>query len=244
MVNKGYTDFEIAEQIGCCEETIRKFRIKHNIIRPNYRFSKEINISDTELEILVGTLLGDSSLIAKNTISARFCCEHSCKQKEYVEHLYKVLPNLNLSLKHRIVTNSIKLESSCSPTLYNLYSKFYVNNVKIIPEIIFNNFTERSLAYLFMDDGCAYKHKNSLGIYKIKGFEIATCCFTVSDLEKFKNFLNSKFDLHFKIGFHYNKYYDKKYPVLRLNSCDITHFTELVSPYIIDSLKYKIQDGS
>lgn len=244
LVEKEISDKEIAKQINCNEETIRQCRLKFNLNRRNLRLSREMNISKPELEILIGTILGDSSLNCRNNISAYFTCNHSFKQSDYINHLQKVLPSLNLQLSYRNNPRSIILSSKCSPTLYKLYSKFYINKVKMIPIELLENFTERSLAYLFMDDGSACKHKTASGENRITGFEIATCCFQLENLEEFRNFLNKKFNLDFKIRSHYNKHYNKHYYVLRLSSKDVSHFRELISPYIIDSLKYKIQSGS
>ena len=246
VLDDDLTDREIAEKLQCCEETIRKCRIKYNIQRPNKRLSQEINISNEELEILIGTLLGDSSLTARSKYSATFSCQHSLQQKEYIDHLYQKLPSLQLSITYRKSPSSIGIVSKCSPTLLRLYEQFYKNKIKIIPRnLIEKYFTIQSLSYLFMDDGSARKgarRKTKNNTRHIRGFEIATCSFTHDDLEWFCNFLNKKFDLNFKILSHYNKVYDKSYEVLSLGSNEVQKFIKLVSPYIINSLKYKIQE--
>lgn len=103
----------------------------------------------------------------------------------------------------------------------NLYNIFYKNGIKTIPDYIYNYYTSESLAYQYMDDG-----SKICGTYKI-----ATNCFTISELQKFQYFLLTKFNL--KTTLHKdNGIY------IRKESANI--FKELVSPYIIDSMKYKL----
>lgn len=246
VLEENLTDREIAEKLQCCEETIRKCRIKYNIQRPNKRLSQEIQISNDEFEILIGTLLGDSSLNTRNQYSAYFSCQHSILQKTYIDYLYQKLPSLQLSINYRKNPDAIGICSKCSPTLLRLYNKFYINKIKIIPkELIEKYFTAQSLAYLFMDDGSARKGTRRItkdNTRRIRGFELSLCSFLHEDLEWFCDFLNKKFDLNFKTLSHYNKHYNKKYEVLSLGSSDVQKFIKIVSPYIIDDLKYKIQE--
>lgn len=232
------TDKQISEKFGCVEETVRQFRLSNKISRPDKRVSKEIELNTNLLEILVGTLLGDSSLQFRCK-STRFKTEHSIKQEEYINNLKKSLEILNPKVhkKENLKCPSIELLTTSTPTLNSLYNDFYPNGKKVIPiSLLEKYFSCKSLAYLFMDDGFPIRNANKL--YSI-GF--ALCDFSEENLNEFIIFLKNKFNLNFKIQYHYNKYYDKYYADIVLKSNDLSNFIELILPYLDNWAMYKIQ---
>jgi len=106
----------------------------------------------------------------------------------------------------------------------NIYQNiFYKNKIKIIPiEYLKQNFTNISLAFLFMDDG----NKNG------KTINLNMQSFTLDELNQFVNFLKDKFNLEFNI---------KKDKTLYLKYKSRTIFYNLVQDYIIDKMKYKLE---
>ena len=109
-----------------------------------------------------------------------------------------------------------------NPTLKSWYYSFYKDKIKIIPFDLFEYFTEVSLAFMYMDDG--YKTQCSYGI--------ATNCFTIEELNKFRIFLLEKFNLETSIH---------KGNRLYILAKSAKRFTELISPYICNCMKYKLQ---
>ena len=191
------------------------------------------------IEVLLGTLMGDSSLQFRG-ISTRLVCEHSIKQSEYVNHLAKIFKSLNSKVKlTRQDTKypSISLRTESYPNLTKYYKAFYKNEKKIIPFELFNNFTARSLAYLIMDDGFPVRGKSG----NVISIGIALCNFTDEELEKFIDFLKEKFDLNFGIASHYNKHYDKTYKDIVSYASGYKKLKELIKPYILDWALYKIE---
>lgn len=231
------TDRQISEKFGCVEETVRKFRLANNINRKDKRISSEVELTQDIIEILVGTLLGDSSLQHRNK-STRLRIEHSIKQSEYIYNFTESLKILNPKIYKRDTTHpSICLLTSSTPSLNYLYDIFYPNDKKIIPiNLLKETFTSKSLAYLFMDDGFPIRDNN-----KIRSIGFALCDFSESNLEEFILFLKDKFNLNFKIQHHYNKYYDRYYSDIVLKSDDFLNFTQLILPYLDNWAIYKIQ---
>jgi hypothetical protein len=125
---------------------------------------------------------------------------------------------------------AIGLQTKSTPSLNYLYDSFYKNGEKIIPFNLLDNFTERSLSYLFMDDGFPIKNKKGI----VTSVGIALCNFSESELNNFILFLKNKFNLNFYISKHYNKYYDKYYLDIDLKSSDFNKFKEIVYPYLQD----------
>lgn len=236
------TDAEIASRLNCSEELVRRFRIKHNIERPNKRFSQLFDLSDNDLEILLGVLLGDGSLVKRSNYSAYFTCSHSIKQKFYVDHLKKALTSFYLRSSSRNGKYpQVGIASKSSPTFKKLYDIFYPNGKKVIPTAIFDKFTAKSLTYLFMDDGYRIKSTSKGEVCSVG---IALCAFSDLDLQTFCNFLEEKFNLHFTIQYHYNKYYDKYYPDIVLKRTDFSRFKELINPYLLSEFIFKIKCDS
>ena len=109
-----------------------------------------------------------------------------------------------------------------NPALKSWYDSFYKNKVKCIPFNLFKYFTSVSLAFMYMDDG------SKIG----NTYQIATNCFTKEEITKFRIFLLEKFNLETSMF---------KSHVLYIKQCSANHFTELVKPYIIPSMQYKLQ---
>lgn len=78
------------------------------------------------------------------------------------------------------------------------------------------------LAIWYMDDG--YVTKNSC--------IFSSCSFTVEEQEILSKVLLDKFDLHFSIGKNDNSMY--------LHATDFSKFVEIVKPYIIEDMQYKL----
>ena len=238
-VDKLYSDEKIAEIFNCNKITVFNFRKKYNLERKNLNSNDAIELSNEMVEVLLGTLMGDSSLQFRG-ISSRLVCEHSIKQSEYVYHLAEIFKSLNSKVKltrQNTKYPSISLRTESYPNLTYYYNAFYKNGKKIIPFELFDNFTERSLAYLIMDDGFPIRGKTG----NVISIGIALCNFSDEELEKFIDFLNEKFNLNFGIASHYNKHYDKIYKDIVSYASGYKKLKELIKPYILDWALYKIE---
>lgn len=232
---QGYTDVQLSLKYKCSVNGIYKFRLRHTILQN--KMTTELD--DYQKEFLVGTLLGDSSLILVRT-SAYYMCQHSDKQYDYIKSKYQILKSLfphlykrDFHKKRKDGTDMISwsLTTKSFKCLKEYYDYFYPNGVKQIPfSLLYSTFTVVSLAFLFMDDGNYYN--NSIGL--------SLCSFTEDELDSFILFLEEKFRLHFYKCFHYNKYYKKDYIELRLKPSDFEQFKALISPYIQEWAKYKL----
>lgn len=188
-------------------------------------------MNEKEIAVLIGTLLGDSSLILdRDCINPYFKCCHGPNQKEYCEYKNNNLKSLNSVFKHHVRKKPDKrtgkyyesyiIESRIKEYLKPYYDLFYKDKIKVINPRIFELFTEESLAYLFMDDG--YKTTHSI--------IICTDSFSKEDLLLFVDFLNSKFDLPFNIIGRNRLYLPAK---------NYTKFKELILPFIHSTMMYK-----
>ena len=235
LFNSGLSDYKIADILGVSADGVYGHRMRRGYLRSNdLRVNKEISLSDFQKAVLVGTILGDSTLqLSKGTINPRLTCAHGIKQKEYCEYKTEIFRSIGAKCcyhKRNIVDNrtgifyeDITLSTPANPQFLEFYHAFYKNGKKRIPmSIIRKYFTEASLAFLFMDDG-----------YKTKcGYSIATSCFKKLDIERFGKFLKFKYNLDCSFQPSNNLLYIKAKSKER--------FKTLVYPYICKCVEYKL----
>lgn len=235
LFNLGLSDYKIAKELNVSPDGIYSFRQRHGYIREDIRQNKPIILTNYQKQVLLGTMLGDSSFKkAKDCINPAITCSHCLEQKEYCEYKTEIFKSLGSYCKHRKrnlpdkrngkIYECYNMFIPANPELKHWYDSFY-NEKKVIPFNLFEYFTEVSLAFLFMDDGS--KTKN--------GYTIATNCFTIEDLDKFRIFLKQKFNIETSLF---------KSKVLYILSKSKDTFTNLINPYIIPCMQYKLHNQS
>lgn len=230
LVKENKTDKEIASLYNVKPISVYFFRKRNNISRDNLRINKAIKPTNRQLSIIIGSLLGDSSL-RKTNINPFFTCEHGIKQVDYCKWKVKELSSLGAKffLRKRKTIDSrtgIYYESAiCSlpanPEFLSIYNNLYINGKKTITKEILKYFDELSLAVMFMDDGS--HHGQSISI--------STNCFSEEELLILIEFFSSRFNLTFHINSNRAIYLLKK---------DFEHFKQLVLPHMRQELLYKL----
>lgn len=235
LFNKGLSDYVIAKELNMSPDGVYSHRMRYHYLRNNdLRFNKAIELSDFQKQVLIGTVLGDSSLrVQSNTVNANpsLSCAHCVAQKEYCEYKTKIFENLGAKCNYHkrnipdkrngIYYEDYAMYVPANPEFLIYYQSFYKNGKKVIPFELLDNFTEVSLAFMYMDDGS--KTNNT--------YSIATNCFSMEDLIKFKKFLYNKFNIETTI---------RKNHVLYIRICSKDIFTSLISPHFCECMKYKL----
>lgn len=188
-------------------------------------------LNTIQKEILLGILLGDASMHYRNITkkAVRLEIKQGFKNKEYLEHLFSLFKDLtNENSTISTSSNAFYFKTLTLELLYPYYELFYKSGKKVIPLELMNNeyFTARSLAYWFMDDGHC---ENKAGRYKI-----STQCFSLEEHLKLHDILLNRFNIETTM---YKK--DNSY-VLVIKRTSTFTFKELIGPYIISSMKYKL----
>lgn len=235
LYNEGKRDYEIAEALKFTRTTICYYR-KHILKLPKNRAFQTLELTTDDKEVLVGTLMGDATLgKCTSDKTVRVQISHTQKNEEYLMWLKNELSTLFIyspyktKAKKKVINNktiisniTITIYSCKAPCLNELYETFYINNKKIIPiEYLNKYFTAKSLAILFMDDGCKNCNTINLNLQ----------CFELEDLKKFVVFLKKKFNVDFNIKKDKTLY-------LRYNSRET--FYNLVIPFITPDMQYKL----
>ena len=196
------------------------------------------------ISIIIGSLLGDGHLEKRNRgIGTRIKFEQSNKNVEYLMWFHSYFStrgycNINKpELKKRIRKNGeIYFHYSINTFTFSsfnwIHDMFYMCSegkyVKIIPLNIEQYLTPLALAIWFMDDGSKLK----------KGAKIATNCFTYKELSQLCEILKNKFNLTVTI---HSGGKNKGY-TLYISSQSMTTFSNIVKPFMLPTLYYKLGD--
>lgn len=194
-----------------------------------------ILVSPSEHSLIIGSLLGDSSIRQRDKNSC-FRTAHSLKQENYINFKLDILKNFNISefnKKTRIINgrkvNMINLATKTHP-IFNYYKDlFYKQGIKKIDLKILNKLNPNSLAYWICDDGSYDRTQGHI--------VICTNSYSLEEHKLMKKFFNDKFGLDPTIGFRDGKYY-----YLRFKQEDSRKLIEIIKPFIPNCMKYKIGD--
>lgn len=201
---------------------------------------KEVLLTPNQKSLIFGSLLGDATMrLGKGAVNANFKIEQGLVQKEYVFWKYEILKSLVLTepkLSFRNDENGKRYLKSWwfrtirHPKLTEIYFTFYKINGyrcgrKVVPKSIAKLIDPMALAIWIMDDGSYSKNK----------IDISTYSFTLSGIRLLQRVILSKFKI--RMNFHSDR--DKGYRMY-CNMKETQKLIEVVYPYIVDSMKYKI----
>ena len=185
------------------------------------------SLTKDERSIIIGSLLGDGYMrIVPGRNDAFLEINHSEKAKDYVDHKYRSLARLCISPPKERTTNggrvAYRFFTRQHPQMTALYELFYENGRKRIPDSL--RLDPLSMAIWYMDDGSKSRDAD---VY------INTQQFSNGDQKRLLFLLRQK-----GIKARLNK--DKIYYRIRIIKESIGRFMKMISPYVIDSMRYKL----
>lgn len=226
---------KIASLKGYSKDTLSTFAIKNKLAYSfnggnNPKLPSTLEISKRQEEILVGTLLGDG-YFSKRKNTPMFACTHGIKQKEYCKWKHSEFNSLNCIYKESIrktpdkrnnkYYESASMRINCNTSFNKYYDLFYKDKVKYINKEILTMYSELSLAVHYMDDGT-----------KLAGsYVICTQCFTQEDIQLYREFILSKWNIETTLHSNNTIYIKRKSKAI---------FESLILPYIHPTMMYKI----
>lgn len=234
------TDKEIAQLYHVNAFNISQLRKKHGIKGINARHRRFIDkpqspISSRQMEIIMGSLLGDGCLKSNRGISSYLSISHTIKQKEYTDWLYSELENICLSPPKQYISKGKYITyyfmSEARKDLQNLRDKIYTPN-KSISQWWLDQISELGLAIWYMDDGSLiYVNKNK------SMFNFATNSFSQEENYMLSNMLKERFDILSEVK-PYNKKSGIQYNI-NISEESFEKFNTLISKYLTPDLQYK-----
>ena len=185
------------------------------------------SLTQLQKSLILGSVLGDGHIrIMPGRKHAFLEINHSIKAKAYVDWKYLVLKDICNSGPKERETNENRVAyrffTKQHEEITEIYNLFYKNKRKTIPHEL--ELDPVILSVWFMDDGSRSKDN----IY------FNTQQFSVIEQKRLLYLLK-------KIGLKARMNRDKKYYRIRLLKESIPKFIEIVSPYIIPSMIYKIE---
>ena len=194
------------------------------------------------ISMVIGSSLGDTHLEKrKNGIGTRIIFEQSSNNVEYLMWFHNYLasrgycsntkPKLQIRIRQKgKVYYQYRINSYTFSSFNWIHGMFYklIDNkyIKIVPLNIGEYLTPLALAIWFMDDG------SSLG----RGARIATNCFTLEEV----NFLCNVLKIQYNIIATANKCGKDKGHIIYIHVNSMKLFMNIVKPYLLPSLYYKL----
>ena len=231
VYNQNLSDKQIAEILNVSEGYATQRRNKLSL--PYNKEKKEIiPLTDTEFQVILGTVLGDTHLYKKYINGdCTGTCNHCLEQEELIFTKYSYLKNI--SQEPRLVDKyDERLQNpsyqqwywyiNANPALNEIYDMFYKNKVKYINKDLFEKIEPLGLAIWYMDDGS--KPNQS-------GYLFCTQSFSDEDIAIIRDVLFNKFKLNI------TKHKDN---AIYIMSDSKLAFKKLIEPYIVESMKYKL----
>jgi len=189
------------------------------------RTNLKLKVSDHQMEIILGCLLGDAYI----TKSGKIQFEQSIKQFSYLMWKYKKLNNLAYGVPSFVTRYDARYGKEYKSARFwlrqyfrPLRERFYPEGSKIFPINYQKYFTDLALAVWYMDDG---------NIYKSRNIKISAECFDSTSRGVLKDLLLTKFGIESTI---------ENCGKIRISGKSVKDFLRIVKPYIHSSMLYKI----
>lgn len=202
------------------------------------RFTKQVSemvkLPPYQDSVIVGLILSDAwlRLSNKRSTNALLGFQQSLARSDYVwfvfsiiSHYCNIITRLNSGIKAGKRFYGLQLETRALPCFTELYSLFYVNGVKVIPENIYELLTPVALAHVIMGDGSAQRH----------GLILCTDSYTIPEVVCLINVLMIRYRLDCTVRFH-----TSSQPRIYIKQRSMAKLQTIVGPWMLPSLLYKI----
>ena len=210
-------------------------------------------ITQQQKDLLFGTLLGDGSLQTENGNTWRYRALHKKDHKDYLFHKYEILKPLCGSEPHYSETTDSRTKKTYGRFAFNTLvssellfyaNMFYTRNpknpkqwIKDVPNKVEKHLTPAAVAYFYMDDGSLKSYEKS------NAMRLCTESFSVEGVHRLQNALQNCYNLRTTTT---KRTLSSGEIRLRMAIPEKSSaaFREIIKPYLIDCMKYKVSDGN
>lgn len=186
------------------------------------RKARNQRFSDRQQSIVVGSLLGDAYLV-QTTRGYAFRVNHSVVQKDYVDWKYKEL-EMFVNSAPRSSKQCYYFRTVSHPYFSQMRSLFYNGKQRIVPDSLEQWLDPLSFAVWVMDDGA--KDGGQL--------RINTQSFSFEENQLLIEILKAKLGITATLNRDKNRFR------LRVSAYSMPRVRQLLAPYIIPSMQYKL----
>lgn len=240
LVIEGKTTKECAEYFKVHPSAISfwKKKLNDDVLNIAESFSKKnVELTDLQLQMILGSLLGDMSIgkIRQNCSTCRLYLVHSSKQKDLFMKKVEILEEWMGAYKEyntfdsrtQKIYSTFRGSTKAHPVFNKIRNLLYPNGIKTVTKEYLNLINHPiALAYWFMDDG------TNRGV-------LSTNCFTYEEVQLLSNWLTNKWNINNTIQTHLNK--NKEYYTIYITMYSRKSFEQLIIPYVIPSMYYKLK---
>ena len=199
------------------------------------RKNQKLFVGDREEEILLGSILGDASILKKGMIQF----EQGSAQKEYLE--WKRIQLATIVSGKKIYKTRRERESVISYSykfttrqfFRSWRDKFYPQGKKVISPDLVKSITPLGLAVWYMDDGCLVNNYSCV---------IAADSFDTESIIALRNILDCKYGIKTRLRAKKKQGQAVVQYRLCVGGLNLVKFFNLIRPFIIPSMRYKITD--
>ena len=190
----------------------------------------EVDLSEEEYQIILGSFLGDGSAEFDQS-RARYRTNHSLKQKEYVDWLISKLKRL-VRTDPRISKNggwgklSYSFGTLGHPQILEMANELYPKNKKTVTREYLDRLSPLGLAVWWMDDGS-------------ESGSLSTHSFSKKENEIIVEYFKEKWDIASKVL----KDKSKELYFIRIKHKSLSDFRNIIKEYIPECMLYKIGEG-
>lgn len=223
----------IAEQLGYHPDAISKLRETFGLPARTRQYlfnsAARIMFSDEQEQIILGSLLGDGCVMARDSRNPLYTETHSIHQLEYADwkakKLYPFITHVGKPYIGHKGTQVI-IKSVALPQLEFYRKVFYPNGKKIFPVESLSWLDDLAVAVWYMDDG---------GISKInQQITLSTCSFNIGTVGMLQGWLATRYKILATIQVR------NGYPFLVIQKASNERFLGIVEPHVIPSMRYKL----
>lgn len=237
LVELGKTNFEISQILNISTVTALKytnqFGLETNSTKIKPLNKKEIHLTDIQLEVLYGSLLGDMCL-SDGWKNVRPYISQGGEQELYFDHKCEIFDGLlgKISKTPRYDKrtdkwyNKYAVRLLANPVYTKLKEELYPNHTKTVSIEWLNKITPRGLAFWFMDDG---SYNGS----------IATNSFTYNEHLLIQEWFLNKYNIKATIQ-NVKGDFGPQYLIYILAESRLD-FEKLIFPFMIPSMYYKLK---
>lgn len=232
----------------CCRKCNDDYRnsMKPRKTNKSYHKANELkkeSLTETELQIVYGSIFGDGSLV-KISSGYRFSLCHSDKQFDYLTwkknhcpHLFLAEPKRYENQYREQATIQYHLHSISHPQLNDIYHAFYENKKIVVDYERLDHLGPLGLAVWFMDDGSYNKHPNSMQAF------LCTDSLSKDENETIIAWFQDRYGIECKLQYmnYGGNYGNSDTYRIRINRTQTEKFFSIIRPHMCESMLYKIR---
>jgi len=182
---------------------------------------------------ILGMCVGDGNITNANRLIIR----HGIAQKAYAEHKAEIIGHV---LHREIATHEYEyngypcVQLAIQNQYFRIVRKWlYPGGKKVVSRRFLNKLSPEAIAYWYMDDGSLYAKKR-LGVTHTHELVISTCFDTEAEAQIVIDYFREIWGVGFTIKRNKRKF------SIRCGKKNASKFIDIVKPFVIPSMQYKV----